>query len=153
MARPAKSTAVKNHDISKAAKEEQKLTEKKLKGKTNRIKAPEYLTESQKEVYNFIITELKSAEILGNIDLVILVQTSVVVDNMNRLIRMMNEDPELSFDTKYVGAFQKYSGMFMRYCNELCLSPQSRAKMSIAHVNAIEEAKKKNPILGVLDDD
>ncbi len=153
MARPAKAAVIKNHDATKAAMETKKQTEKKLKGKTNRLKAPEYLTESQTEVYNFIIKELKSAEILGNIDLIILTQTAVVVDSMNTLIKIMNEDPEKAIEAKYVNAFQKYSTMFMRYCNELCLSPQSRAKMSIAHVNAIEEAKKKNPILEMLDDD
>jgi phage terminase small subunit len=46
-------------------------------------------------------------------------------------------------------AKDKYTKDFFRCCNELSLSPQARAKLSISNVNAMKESK--NPLLDALD--
>lgn len=43
---------------------------------------------------------------------------------------------------------QIYKGFF-RGCSELCLSPQSRAKMALANANA--EKEKSNPLLKIIE--
>ena len=45
---------------------------------------------------------------------------------------------------------ETYTKAFFRYCNELSLSPQSRAKL--ANINA-QAAAEENPLLKVLSDD
>jgi hypothetical protein len=66
--------------------------------------------------------------------------------------KQINEDEELLLDSKFMSSKDKYMKDFFRICNELCLSPQARAKISIATVNGVKEGKK-NPILDALLDD
>ena len=42
----------------------------------------------------------------------------------------MNEDPDKRFDSTLLKARGIYAKDFQRYCNELCLSPQARAKIA-----------------------
>ena len=45
-------------------------------------------------------------------------------------------------------AKDKYTKDFFRCCNELCLSPQSRAKIALANANAAKDAA--DPLMEVL---
>lgn len=67
---------------------------------------------------------------------------------------MVNEDASLLFDTKLMGTRAKYEGTLWRGCNELCLSPQARAKIgSIAMSKRKEEQDPLIAILGGESDD
>ena len=48
-----------------------------------------------------------------------------------------------------MSAKDKYTKSFFRCCNELCLSPQSRAKM--ANINL--QGKEDSPLIKLLNDD
>ena len=64
---------------------------------------------------------------------------------------MINEDPSLIFNVKLMASKDKYTKDFFRCCNELGLSPQSRAKFA-----NLMAAKAEDPLVEALrniDDD
>ena len=151
MARPAKSLATVSGAMTKAESEERKKTEKKLKGRSDKLKPPRYLTRDQKKIFKFILDETEEAGILGNLDVYVLTMAAVYIDRVADIEKQINENPQLLLESKLMSAKEKYSKDFFRICNELSLSPQARAKISIANVKAIKE--NRNPILDVLEDD
>ena len=52
------------------------------------------------------------------------------------------------FEKDVMAAKDKYTKDFFRCCNELCLSPQSRAKIALANANAAKDAA--DPLMEVL---
>lgn len=151
MARPAKSLATTSGAMTKAETEEREKAEKKLKGKDDKVRPPKYLTYDQKKIFRYIVNESKEAGIIGNLDVYVLTMAAVCIDRITDIENQINEDPQLLLESKLMAAKEKYSKDFFRCCNELSLSPQARAKLSIANVKAIKE--NRNPILDVLEDD
>ncbi|MBQ9607636.1 MAG: P27 family phage terminase small subunit [Lachnospiraceae bacterium] len=151
MARPAKSLATVSGAMTKAECEEREKKEKKLRGKSDKVKPPRHLTNDQKKIFRYIVNETKEADILGNLDIYVLTTAAICIDRLVDIEKQINENPQLLLESKLMSAREKYSKDFFRCCNELSLSPQSRAKISIANVKAIKE--NRNPILDVLEDD
>lgn len=149
MARPAKALGTKTGAITKEEEEIRKKTEAKLKGKSNRLTPPKYLTDSQKKIFRYIIKELKDAEILGNLDVYVLTTAAISIDRLATMEQQINENSSLLYDTHYMQAKDKYTKDFFRCCNELSLSPQARAKISISNVNSMKD--QRNPLLDALD--
>ncbi len=151
MARPAKTIAAKTGKISKGETDQRLAIEDKLRGGSDKLLPPMYLTEDQMEIFNYIMGELSDANILGNLDLYILSQTAICVDRIQKLEKKINDDPELISCNAFMSGKDKYSKDFFRCCNELCLSPQARAKLSIATISPGEE--KKKTLMEILNDD
>jgi P27 family predicted phage terminase small subunit len=151
MARPAKPLSEVSGGITKDEALARQQSEDRIKGKDDKIIAPEYLTEDQKSIFNYIVEGLRNAGILGNLDLYVLTLAAVSIDRITDIENQINEDPEKLLSSKLMAAKEKYSKDFFRCCNELSLSPQARAKISIANVKAIKE--NRNPLLDVLEDD
>lgn len=151
MGRPAKSLATVSGAMTKAESEERQKAEKKLKGRDDKVRPPKYLSNDQKKIFRYIVNESKEAGILGNLDVYVLTMAAVSIDRITEIENKINGDPELLLDGKLMAAKEKYSKDFFRCCNELSLSPQARAKISIANVKAIKE--NRNPILDALEDD
>jgi phage terminase small subunit len=61
---------------------------------------------------------------------------------------MINEDKELLRDRQLMAAKEKYTQEFIRYMNELSLSPQSRAKLGNLNIQASQA--EEDPLLKVL---
>lgn len=141
MARPAKSVTTKTGQITKAEKEARTKVEKALKGGDD-LTPPPYLTESQVEVYNFILGQLEESNLLGQIDVFILSRAAVTIDRLKYMDQRAAEDPDLLFDNSFRLAQTQASSEFFRCCNELCLSPQARAKLSISAAKSQEPKKK-----------
>ncbi len=78
----------------------------------------------------------------------ILSTCAVALDRMRTIEIMINENPRLISDTDLRLALDKYTKDFFRCCNELSLSPQSRAKFANINMQAKEE--KEDPLLRVL---
>jgi P27 family predicted phage terminase small subunit len=152
MARPAKVISAKTSNDIKAEKEMRQKTENKLKGKGVRITPPSYLSPNQKKLFKTIVKNLTEAGILGVLDIYVLSTAAITIDRLMTMEKQINEDEELLLDSKFMSSKDKYMKDFFRICNELCLSPQARAKISIATVNGVKEGKK-NPILDALLDD
>lgn len=150
MARPAKSARVKTGTIKKEDEAQRLEVEDKLRGKNDKLIPPLYLTEEQIAIFNYIMEELQEADILGNLDLFILAQTAIAVDRIQDLDQKANADESLLFLNAFRQARAEASKEYFRCCNELCLSPQSRAKLSIAKV---KPGEKKKTIMDLINED
>ena len=142
MARPAKAIATKTGIITKEEEKQRQETEDRLRGNADKLVPPLYLTSEQVEIFNYILTELEEAKILGNLDLFALSQLSICVDRMQEIERMVNEDKNYLADNKMMQTRDRYARDFLRLCNEFCMSPQSRAKLSISTIKPGQEKKK-----------
>ncbi len=141
MARPAKSTKVLT-DYSQTKDEIKARTEmeEKLKGK-GLPEFPEWLTERQKNIFNAIIDCLKDSGMLCINDVWILTKAAIAIDRIEYLEKSLNNADTVISDNKDVlAAIKMYTGDFYRACNELCLSPQSRAKL--ANVATVKDKEK-----------
>ncbi|WWU66492.1 P27 family phage terminase small subunit [Clostridium baratii] len=152
MARPCKSAKVLTEcSQTKDEIEERIEKEDKLRGKGDKIYPPEYLNEDQKEIFNYIKSELEASGILGNLDIYILATCSIAIERLKYIERKINEKPKLLLNSTFMSTKDKYAKDFYRCSNELCLSPQSRAK--IANINLAAKEKANDPLLRALEDD
>ena len=149
MARPCKSAKVLT-DCSQTKEEINKRieTENLLRGNDDSIVAPSYLSKKQIDIFNFIVTELKNSGILGNLDTYILSTCVIAIDRLQKIESMINEDCQLLFDKSLLSAKEKYTKDLFRCCNELSLSPQSRAKL--ANINLQAKEKEEDKLLQIL---
>lgn len=150
MARPAKSVNVISKNLTNDEKKARADTEERLRGSKDKLKPASYLNKRQKEIFEFIINELEESKILGNLDTFVLNQTAIAIERLENLEKKANKDDNLFTISSNRSMREMYSKDFFRCCNELCLSPQSRAKLSIS-AKPPSKSKKLTDILG--DDD
>lgn len=151
MARPSKSAAVSSGKIGKDEKETRQTVETTVRGDAVRPEPPEDLTEDQKAIFNFIVDGLASGDILGKLDVFVLESTAVAIDRLRTINRMIDGDHMLLLHTATQNSRAKYQADLWRGCNELCLSPQARAKLgSLAAQKAKEQ---RDPLMDALKDD
>lgn len=152
LARPCKSAKVlTEYSQTKDEIEERTEKEDKLRGEGDKIYPPDHLNNNQKEIFNYIKSELEASCILGNLDIYILSTCSIAIERLEYMEKKINEKPKLLLNSTFMSAKDKYAKDFYRCSNELCLSPQSRAK--IANINLGAKGKENDPLLKVLLDD
>lgn len=151
MGRPAKAVNTMSKHLSKAEMEERKENENYLKGKSDKIRPPTYLSASQKKIFRYIVKELEASEILGNLDIYILSTCSIAIDRLKEIETMINGDSKLLLSKELMSAKDKYTKDLYRCCSELSLSPQSRAKL--ANINVTAQKDKADPLLEALKND
>lgn len=153
MGRPAKSAALKSGHMTKDEKEKREIAEGMFRdGK--KITPPKQLTKKQKSIFKFLISSLPE-KILCGLDIYILTITAISIDRIQSLEFALNrledgctdEDDEKMLKV-LLRDRDKYMKDFFRCCNELCLSPQSRAKIGTA-MTAESEAEK-DPLASIL---
>ena len=151
MARPAKSASVSRRKIGKGEKEARQNVEDSIRGEAVRPEPPENLTEDQKKIFQFIVDGLEAGKILGKLDVFVLESTAVAIDRLRTINRMIDNEPGLLLHTATQNSRAKYQADLWRGCNELCLSPQARAKLgSLAAQKAKEQ---RDPLMDALKDD
>lgn len=150
MARPAKATKTMAKNLTAEERAARLETEEALKGSADKLIPPKFLSKEQKGIFRKIVSELQEANILGNLDVYILSTAAISIDRMQTIEQQINEHPELLSDRDFMSSKEKYSRDFYRCCNELCLSPQSRAKLAGLRV---QKEKGENPLLKALRDD
>lgn len=148
MARPTKSVNIMSKNLTKEEKEIRVKAEEKLKGGADKITPPKYLSKGQKKIFKNIVEELEASGILGNLDIYILSTCSIALDRMQEIEKTINENPSLIRDKDLRLANDKYTKDFFRCCNELSLSPQSRAK--IGNLSLQKQQEEQDPLLKVL---
>lgn len=151
MSRPVKSVNTLNSAHTKDDINNRLENEETLKGNKDKLVPSDRLTDDQKEIFDYIITELENAGILGNLDLFVLETACISIDRLRKIEQQINEDFDLVCDTKIMGARDKYSKDFFRCCNELSLSPQARAKMALYQTK--KDKEDKDPLLRLLKND
>jgi phage terminase small subunit len=148
MARPAKAIAATSGHFTKAEIEKRKKQEEKLKGAANKVRPSKYLNDAQKKIFKYIVSEMESSGILCNLDVFVLDAVSIALENKIYIETMINEDKELLRDRQLMAAKEKHTQEFLRYMNELSLSPQSRAKLGNLNIQASQA--EEDPLLKVL---
>ena len=148
MARPTKSVSLMSKHLTKEEIDLRSKKEAQLKGKSDNIVPPKYLSRTQKNIFKNIITELKESNILSNLDVYLLSTCSISIDRLIHIESLINDTPSLIRDNDLMRAKDKYTKDFYRCCNELSLSPQSRAKISNMNVQA--KQKEEDPLFRVL---
>lgn len=151
LGRPAKSVKVKTGAIASDDESIREDVEDKLRGEAARPEPPEGLTEDQKRIFNFIVDGLASGDILGRLDVFVLESTAVAIDRLRTINRMIDNEPGLILHTATQNSRAKYQADLWRGCNELCLSPQARAKLG--NLAAQKAKEQKDPLLEALKDD
>ena len=147
MPRPAKSVNVISKNLTLEERKLREEKEKKLKGTNDKLKPLKYLNKRQKQIFKYILENLEESKILGNLDVFVLNQTAIAIERLESLEKDANNNPELMLRSSYKAARYMYSKDFFRCCNELCLSPQSRAKLSLASLNKPSEKKTLKDIV------
>lgn len=146
MARPTKHTsALSNYSQTKDEIKARSDMEEKLKGE-GLPTAPDWLTESQKNIFNTIIELLKESGMLCVNDLWILEKAAIAIDRIENIERKINSWGDAIVDKDALAVIRVYTSDFYRACNELCLSPQARAKLA----NAVIDKGKKKPLESVV---
>ena len=145
MARPAKSIDVQSGGISSETAQERRDIENKLKGESSEVVPTFELSERQTEIFNRIKSMFDKVGLLGELDCYVLTEGAVVIDRLNQIEEHLNERPDLLFDREICNTRKEYMQNFFRICNELSLSPQSRAKMGIIASN--KDSQDSDPIL------
>lgn len=148
MARPSKSVKTMSKNLTKEEKMIRAETEERLRGGTDKISPPKHLNARQKKIFKYIVKELEPSQILGNLDIYILAQAAIAIDRLQEIEKMINEDTTRMFDKEVLAAKDKYTKDFFRCCNELSLSPQSRAKLG--NINLQVKQQQEDPLLKVL---
>lgn len=138
MARPSVSANITAKHLTNYEKKIRCETESKLKGNSNKITSPDFLSASQKNIFDFIVDNLKSSNILSNLDVYVLSECSVALDRMQYIESQINDNPDLLQDSSLIATKDRYTKSFFRCCNELCLSPQARAKIANSNLQSEE---------------
>lgn len=151
MSRPAKAIDTNSKKMSKEEREQRKATEQSLRGSNDKIKALKYLNKRQKQIFKYIMQNLNQ-EILSNLDVYLLNQTAITIERMESIEKKINECSTNGLDVQTASSLKSlrdtYSKDFFRCCNELSLSPQARAKLSIS-----TPPEKKKTLMDILNED
>ena len=139
MARPAKSVYATSSNLTKDELENRKAVEDDLRGDVNLIAMPpDDISEIAKETYCYLYDLLKGTKIIGVLDRDLIIKTSNVIA-LDRELQLEKNKAKAKGDLELwlavIRAIKSNNKDFFRCCNELCLSPQSRAKLSIATSN------------------
>lgn len=151
LARPCKNTNLISKHLTKEEKEKRQENEEQLKGRADNINPPDYLNSNQVNLFNYIKNELEESKLLSNLDIYILASCVIAIDRLQFIESKINKNPGLIMQNQIMSAKDKYTKDFYRCCNELSLSPQSRAKL--ANINLQAKEQKEDPLLKALRDD
>ena len=152
MARPCKVIDSQSRHNTKEEVEKRKAAEESIKVLADKIeKPPSYLNKEQKKIYKFIIDELKMTGILTNLDVYILCTCSIAVDRLKTIESIINKNAGALMNKDLMSSKDKYTKDLYRCCNELSLSPQSRAKLG--NLALMNKEKSEDPVLKALSDD
>lgn len=152
MGRPAKSVSVSDGKIGKEKIEQRKAVEGKLQLK-KKPKAPDYVNKEIKKIFNMIVKWLVEVDIASETDVFVIENLAVCVYHLREINMMMQEDRDIYFDGSIMSARSKFAAEMQRGCQELCLSPQARAKIgSLAVANKEETDPLMEILAGVQDE-
>lgn len=145
MGRPAKAISTSSGKIGKEKMQERLEQETKLKGKSDKIKPPTYLSFKQKKIFKYIVAELEASGILSNLDIYMLTTCCIAIDRLQGIEALINEDIEKLMDSKLMASKDKYTKDLFRCASELSLSPQARAKLGSLNIQTKENSQ--DPVL------
>lgn len=135
-------------NLTNDEREKRLENESALKGDADNINPPNYLNDNQVKLFYYIKAQLEKSGILGNLDVYILTKCVIAIDRLQHIENIINKNPNAILNTQLMSSKDKYDKDFYRCCNELSLSPQSRAKLG--NINLQAKINEEDPLLGVL---
>lgn len=145
MARPAKVVNVHaGHDTKNDVSIRTKI-ENDFKGDAE-VVPPIFLTEKQKEIFKRIADVLQ--DYVGELDTYVISEAAITIDRLQEIDEYINLNTDALLDKDIITVRKAYTTEFFRYCNELCLSPQARAK--IGSLATARKEKETDPLLKIL---
>lgn len=140
LARPCKSAKVLTESSQTKDEIQERIeNEEKLKGKADNINPSQELTENQLFLFEYIKSELEESKLLSNLDSFILTTCVIAIDRLQYIEEKINDKLGLVFNKDLMNSKKVYTADFLRCCNELSLSPQSRAKLANINLNSKED--------------
>lgn len=112
------------------------------------IEAPDYLTDMQLKAFKFIEKALRDAKVLSKLDTQTITQAAVAICMLHHSNKYIADNPIASIDKDFVATQEKLVRTYLKLCDELCLSPQSRAKLGV--LVASQKKEEVDPLLNVL---
>ena len=107
------------------------------------------LTRKQRKSYDLLVEKLAPAEILGNADTLLLSETSITLDRIVELDKVINKlSPDSDQYIKLMRTRGQLSDRYLKLLRELNLTPNARSQ--IAKVKAEANEKASDPLLQVL---
>jgi P27 family predicted phage terminase small subunit len=148
MVRPSHSAKVTERGLSKEERSLKIQAEEKVRGQADNIKPSAHLDSAQKKIFQKIVHELKNSDMLGNLDVYLLDTCAIAIDRLQEIELLINNDINNLVNKALMSAKDKYTKDFFKCCTELCLSPQSRAKIGNINIQQVEE--DNDPLLKIL---
>lgn len=149
MARPSKSAKVLHPKSQTKAEINARIeVEDRLKGNAEKVEPSERLNANQRKIFRYIVSEMEASKILGNLDTFMLEVGCIAIDRLQAIEKEINRDFTQIYNKELMSAKAKYTADFMKFAQETCLSPQSRAKMGILYAN--KKMEEEDPLLKVL---
>lgn len=112
------------------------------------ITPPTYLTKDQLAAFKLIENALREAKVLSKLDTVTITQAAVAICMLHQSNKQVARRPTLAVDKDFVGTQERLVRTYLKLCDELCLSPQSRAKLGVLVAN--QKKEDTDPLLSVL---
>lgn len=160
--KPAGLVNMKTAKISKAELEERKKSEEQLKGSNDRInEVPKWLCKLGRREYIKLVNDLKSSDILTNVDVPVVAIVADAYAKMYQLNEVLKKEGLFITKLSDRGAenivehpatklYKQYNAIYKQYLSELGLSPSSRAKLGALNQQA--EKEQKDELLQILND-
>ena len=143
MPRPAKPVELQTCHNTKSDIQKRKSVQNSLKGENACIVPPYKLSDSQLNIFNKIRDVYDKVDLIGELDVYTLAECAVVIDRLQVLEMMINDNPDLLTDKDIMAIRKGYTQDYYRLCNELGLSPQSRAKLGSLSLQKDKQSKDK----------
>ena len=112
------------------------------------IKAPSRLNSNQKKIFNMIKQHIENAGVYGSIDAQMLETTSIAIDRLQNIEKMINSDFERIRDRELMAAKSKYTSDFLKGVEFFGMAPTARAKFGSLVAN--KKADEQDPLLKIL---
>ncbi|MEG1141832.1 MAG: phage terminase small subunit P27 family [Clostridia bacterium] len=140
--------------------ENRKQVEELLKGSNDRVEVvPDWLCNLGKEKYTNLVNDLKSSDILTNVDIPVVAIVADAIAKMHQLnevlkiegmfiTKLSDRGSENIVEHPATKLYKQYNAIYKQYLAELGLSPSSRAKLGVLNQQAKEE--EQDPLLKIL---
>lgn len=156
MAKASKPVALMTKNLTKEEKEARLEAENKLKGNADLVyEVPADLIKEEKEVYLFLVNELRELDIINNLDIELLkLASNSIVElrkariNVRKYGQLIQKSDGSLVKNPAITILRDYEAIFNRCCRELCLSPQSR--MALSKMIAETQANQEDELLKIL---
>lgn len=143
MPKPAKSVKLSAKNFTKSERELRENIEESLMSPDSLVyDVPSELThKKEKDLYKFIVENMKASGVLCNLDVQLLICTVRACLHMNEAEADIKKNGLIIQGKKNaaVDIFNTYQKQFLACCSSLCLSPTSRAKIGSLAIAQIEK--------------